>query len=86
MTQRRYLVTEVASSPAWSGSIWAVGCTTRENAFRAFDRHLVNNMLNESEYGTVVVLDRATRKLLRWTADVHTPKLFVKWWFPVRRP
>ena len=79
MGARRYVTKEIVETMAWSGTVWAVGCDTRESALRAFDRRLARNLL-EGEQASVVVYDRKTRKLICWTANITNPKLVAKWY------
>jgi hypothetical protein len=50
-----------------------------ESAERAFNRRVVNNLLDEGEPGAVMAYDRAERKLFMWTAEVVDPKAAAKW-------
>lgn len=79
MSARRFVTKEIVEAMAWSGTVWAVGCKTREAALQAFDRRLARNLL-AGEEGSVVVYDRKTRKLICWTANIRNPKLVAKWY------
>ena len=41
---RRYLVKEVASGMAWTGTIWAVACSSLQSARRAFNKRVARNL------------------------------------------
>jgi hypothetical protein len=79
VTPRRFVAKEIVEAMAWSGTVWAVGCKTRESALRAFDRRLARNLLVDEE-GSVVVYDRKSRKLICWTSNITDPKLVARYW------
>jgi hypothetical protein len=78
---RRYVVKEVVSSMAWSGAIWAVGCSSRESAERALKRRVARNMAEGGEPGAVMAFDREINCLISWSDGVTDPKAAVRWWF-----
>ena len=69
LLSRRFLVQEVTSWPGYSGSIWAVGCTTREQAMRSLDWRVLRNLFDEGTPGDVLVFDRRTRRAIAWTTE-----------------
>jgi hypothetical protein len=77
---RRYVVKEVVSSMAWSGAIWAVGCSSRESAERALKKRVARNMAEVGEPGAVMAFDREIRCLVSWSDGVADPQAAVRWW------
>jgi hypothetical protein len=67
--KRRHLVQEVASWIGYTGSTWAVGCTTNESALRAFDRRAIRSSLDEGEVGHILVYDREQGEVLAWSSE-----------------
>lgn len=67
---RRYVVKEIVSAMAWSGTVWASACSTRESALRCFDRRLMRNLHHGNENALVVVFDRKTRKVVASSRDI----------------
>ena len=55
---RRYLVRAVASSPGWTGTLWATGCAHLASAEALFERKL-------EEGNPMLLIDREERKVLR---------------------
>ena len=78
---RRYVVKEVVSSMAWTGAIWAVGCSSRESAERALKKRVARNIADHGEPGTVMAFDREIRCLISWSDGVANPQAAVRWWF-----
>jgi len=68
--RRRFLVQEVTSWMGYSGSTWAVGCTTLERALQSFDGRVVRNSLEEGDAGGVHVYDRELRQVIAWSSDL----------------
>src|SRR5207302_1310080 len=55
---RRFLVKEIASGMAFTGTVWACACSTRATALRCFDRRVVRNFHCGEERATVIAFDR----------------------------
>jgi hypothetical protein len=77
----RYVVKEVVSSMAWTGAIWAVGCSSRESAERALKKRVARNMADHGEPGAVMAFDREIRCLISWSDGVANPQAAARWWF-----
>lgn len=61
--QRRYIVKAVTASPAWTGTLWAIGCTHLASAEATFTR----KAHEASQSGAAVLLiDRVEKRLLKW--------------------
>jgi hypothetical protein len=69
---------------AWSGAIWAVGCSSRESAERALRKRVARNMAEEGEAGAVMAYDRQIRRLIAWSDGIANPQAAVRWWFDNR--
>ena len=78
---RRYVVKEVVSTMAWTGTIWAVGCSSRESAERALKKRVARNMAEVGEPGAVMAFDREIGCLISWSDGVANPQAAVRWWF-----
>jgi len=58
MSQRRYLVKAVTSSPVWTGALWGIACTRPSSAEALFERRL-------KEGDPMLLIDREEGKVLR---------------------
>jgi hypothetical protein len=56
--KRRYLVKAVASSPMWTGTLWATACAHLSSAEALFERKLEDG-------DAMLLIDREERKVLR---------------------
>jgi hypothetical protein len=56
--KRRYLVKAVASSPMWTGTLWATACKHLFSAEALFERKLEDD-------DAMLLIDRQERKVLR---------------------
>jgi hypothetical protein len=65
---------------SWSGTVWAVACSTEASADAAFRRRVAANLIDRDDPGAVFVYDRHRRRLIRWTEEVGDPKAAAKWW------
>lgn len=68
---RPFRVREEVNAMAWSGVVWAVGCSTWESAERAFHSRVQRNLANEGSTGTVSAYDRRRGLLICWTDDIR---------------
>lgn len=82
--QRRYLVKEIVSAMAWTGTVWACACSTRESALQCFDRRVTKNQLDRGDSGIVVAYDRERRVVIASTNEMSNRDAR-RWWFPVRQ-
>ena len=60
---RRYVVKEVASSPGWTGCLWAVGCKYMASAMRLFEQKSVDYQAGGG--AALLLIDRQKRVVLR---------------------
>jgi hypothetical protein len=61
MGARRFVVKAVTSTPAWTGTLWAVGCKNRASAEALFDRKATE----VSSGDALLLLDRQERVVVR---------------------
>ena len=78
---RRFLVKEVVSGMAWSGTIWAVGCSSIESAQRALEKRVAKNIQEHGSPGAVMAFDRETKTLVLWSDEIEKPEAAARWWF-----
>ena len=78
---RRFVVKEVVSGMAWTGTIWAVGCTSKESAQRALEKRVARNIEEHGSPGAVMAYDRETKVLVYWSDEIQKPQTAAKWWF-----
>ncbi len=78
---RRFVVKEVASTMAWTGTIWAVGCSSRESAQRALEKRVAKNIEEHGSPGAVMAFDRQTKTVVLWSAEIQKPQVAARWWF-----
>jgi hypothetical protein len=78
---RRFLVKEVVSTMAWTGTIWAVGCSSRDSAERALQKRVARNIEEHGSQGAVMVFDRKTKALVCWSDEIQKPEAAAEWWF-----
>jgi hypothetical protein len=61
--RRRYVVKQVTSSPAWSGTLRSIGCKHLASAEALFDRQAED--WETDTYSALLLIDREDRKVLR---------------------
>jgi hypothetical protein len=78
---RRFLVKEVVSTMAWTGTIWAVGCVSKESAQRALEKRVAKNIEEHGSPGAVMAYDRQIKALVLWSDEIEKPEIAVRYWF-----
>jgi hypothetical protein len=59
-------VKEVVSTPVWTGTAWALGCTRLSSAEALFERKVAESKADRTGEGAAILLiDRVERRVIR---------------------